>query len=216
MLPILIILTGSILLFFLLFFEKQGNHRAAFLCKGALSSTFVVTAALQPTTQVPFAGFLLFGLIFCLGGHLFLAMRRETAFQIGLVSFLLGHVLYIFGFSALVQVTQWVSPPGLIVLLSSALVFLWLRPHLQKMAVPVFLYLLVITLMVFGALAVFSGSGAGLSGRWFILMGAAVFYVSDIFVARNKFIHESYFNRAIGLPLYYSGQFLLAFSPGLL
>jgi hypothetical protein len=33
-------------------------------------------------------------------------------------------------------------------------------------------------------------------------------------VARNKFIRNEFLNRLVGLPLYYLGQFLLAFSIG--
>jgi hypothetical protein len=55
-----------------------------------------------------------------------------------------------------------------------------------------------------------------MSGRTLILVGSLCFYVSDVFVARNKFIKEEYTNRFLGLPLYYTGQFLLAFSIGLL
>ncbi|TSA45075.1 MAG: lysoplasmalogenase, partial [Deltaproteobacteria bacterium] len=38
------------------------------------------------------------------------------------------------------------------------------------------------------------------------------FYISDIFVARQRFVTPNYFNRAIGLPLYFAGQFMIAFS----
>jgi hypothetical protein len=44
--------------------------------------------------------------------------------------------------------------------------------------------------------------------------GALGFYVSDIFVARQRFLKTDFVNRLIGLPLYYGGQFLLAFSTG--
>ena len=48
-----------------------------------------------------------------------------------------------------------------------------------------------------------------------VFSGALFFYISDIFVARNRFLKLEFFNRLIGLPLYYAGQFLLAFSIGL-
>jgi hypothetical protein len=43
-------------------------------------------------------------------------------------------------------------------------------------------------------------------------VGALGFYVSDVFVARQRFLKSEIVNRLIGLPLYYGGQFLLAFS----
>jgi uncharacterized membrane protein YhhN len=84
------------------------------------------------------------------------------------------------------------------------------------MLIPVSLYILVITIMVSGAWGVFLKSSFQISGRVFILLGSLCFYFSDVFVARNKFIKEEYRNRLLGLPLYYAGQFLLAFSVGLL
>jgi hypothetical protein len=47
-----------------------------------------------------------------------------------------------------------------------------------------------------------------------ILAGAVSFYISDLFVARDRFLKDAFFNRLVGLPLYYLGQFLLAFSVG--
>ncbi|MDD3992851.1 MAG: hypothetical protein PHV70_11955 [Desulfobacteraceae bacterium] len=38
--------------------------------------------------------------------------------------------------------------------------------------------------------------------------------MSDLFVARQRFVAPAFSNRLLGLPLYYIGQFLLAFSVG--
>jgi uncharacterized membrane protein YhhN len=84
------------------------------------------------------------------------------------------------------------------------------------MLIPVLLYILVITVMASGAWTVFWKSSFPISGRTLILVGSFCFYFSDLFVARNKFIKEEYRNRLLGLPLYYTGQFMLAFSMGLL
>jgi uncharacterized membrane protein YhhN len=84
------------------------------------------------------------------------------------------------------------------------------------MLIPVLLYIIVITVMASGAWAVFWKSSFPISGRTLILVGSLCFYFSDLFVARNKFIKEEYRNRLLGLPLYYTGQFMLAFSVGLL
>jgi hypothetical protein len=55
-----------------------------------------------------------------------------------------------------------------------------------------------------------------LSGRTLIFAGALCFYLSDLWVARDKFIKDEFQNRLIGLPFYYLGQFSLAFSAGFL
>jgi hypothetical protein len=49
-----------------------------------------------------------------------------------------------------------------------------------------------------------------------VFVGALSFYFSDVFVARDRFIEQQFLNRLLGLPLYFAGQFLLAFSVGLL
>jgi uncharacterized membrane protein YhhN len=41
-------------------------------------------------------------------------------------------------------------------------------------------------------------------------VGALLFYVSDLAVARNRFVAPGFANRAWGLPAYYAGQMLLA------
>jgi YhhN family len=56
----------------------------------------------------------------------------------------------------------------------------------------------------------------GISGRCLALIGAISFYLSDLFVARDRFVQTAFLNRLPGLPTYYAGQFLLAFSVGLL
>jgi uncharacterized membrane protein YhhN len=42
--------------------------------------------------------------------------------------------------------------------------------------------------------------------------GALLFYVSDIFFARQRFVVRQYVARLAGLPLYYAAQFMIAFS----
>ena len=51
-------------------------------------------------------------------------------------------------------------------------------------------------------------SGAGSTPL--ILGGALAFYLSDLSVARDRFIREAFVNRLWGLPLYYGAQLLLA------
>ncbi len=212
----LIILLGIILLFGVLYFEKKKNRTPRLITKFTLSLLFVITAQLQPHSVPAYYHYLLVGLIFCLVGDVCLALPQRKAFMGGLVAFLIWHVLYIFSFSSLIPISHWFSSGLFIIVGISALIFFWLRPHLKSMLIPVLLYILVITIMASGAWAVFGQSSFQISGRAFILVGALCFYVSDIFVARHRFIKEEYRNRLLGLPLYYTGQFMLAFSIGFL
>ena len=211
-----IIIAAAILLAGLLLFEKNGNQRGRLPTKTILSCLFILIALLQPHPLRQYGYILLIGLFFCLGGDVFLALPRERMFLFGLVSFLLGHVCYVLGFFHVADLNQWTWGGGAIGLVVSSLVFFWLRPHLGPLLIPVIAYIIVITAMVIGAFTVVGDTRLPSPGRFLVIFGAVSFYISDLFVARDRFLKTEFVNRLIGLPLYYGGQFLLAFSIGLI
>jgi len=212
MMNTVIIIAAAILLAGLLFFEKIGNQGGKLPTKTILSCLFILTALLQPHPFQEYGYTLLIGLFFCLGGDVFLALPRERMFLFGLVSFLLGHVCYVLGFFYVADLNPWTWGGGAIGLAVSGLVFFWLRPHLGSMLVPVIAYIIVITAMVMGAFTVAGDTRLSSTGRFLVIFGAVSFYISDLFVARDRFLKAEFTNRLLGLPLYYAGQFLLAFS----
>ena len=216
MLNSLIVILAVILLAGLLYFEKNGNQKGKLPTKTILSFLFVFTAVVQAHPIPVYFYLLLLGLVFCLGGDVFLALPQERMFLMGLVSFLLGHVLYGVCFFYVAGAGPWTWAGALVSLFVSSLVFGWLRPHLGAMRGPVMAYIIVITVMVVGAWTVLGDSNLNYSGRLLVFSGAVSFYLSDLFVARDRFLRSEFFNRLIGLPMYYGGQFLLAFSVGLL
>ena len=207
---------GFVLLGFLLFFEKRKNRKGIVPTKTMLSALFVFAAAIQPHPLHSYFVFVLAGLLFCLGGDVCLALPQEKAFLFGLFFFLLGHLLYIFAF---LHAAAFRALPWLLVAMTlgtSTGVYLWLRPHLGRMHGPVVAYVTVITIMVCMAWGLSGNRSLNISGRCLAVIGAVSFYVSDLFVARDRFLQASFVNRLLGLPTYYCGQFLLAFSVGLL
>ncbi|MDX2499636.1 MAG: lysoplasmalogenase [Deltaproteobacteria bacterium] len=212
MLNVLIIVPAIILLGGLLYFEMTGNSTGKLPTKTALSSLFIIAALAQAHPVPTYYHILILGLIFCLGGDVFLALPQEKMFLFGLVSFLLGHVCYVLGFFYVANLNLWTWGGGAAGLAVSGLVFFWLRPHLGSMLVPVVAYIVIITGMVIGAFTVFGDAGLHSAGRNIVLFGAVSFYLSDLFVARDRFLKTEFTNRLLGLPLYYAGQFLLAFS----
>ena len=214
MLNILIIFLAVTLLAGLLFFEKNGNQKRKLPTKTILSCLFIFTALVQPHPIPGYFYILLIGLIFCLGGDVFLALPGERMFLFGLVSFLLGHVFYAGCFFYVADLSHWTWIGACIGLVAGGGVFFWLRPHLGSMLIPVIAYIVVITVMLVGAWTVLCDSGVEFSGRLLVSSGAVSFYVSDLFVARDRFLKMEFKNRLLGLPLYYFGQFLLAFSVG--
>ena len=148
----------------------------------------------------------LVALFLCAVGDVCLLGTARAPFLAGLVAFLLGHVGYaaaclLGGVSAAA-----VGLAALPLVLFGGGVLRWLWPSLPaKMKVPVCAYVAVI--MTMAACAV----GATAAGRsvW-IAVGAGLFVVSDLFVARNRFVAPGPVNRLWGLPLYYGAQLILA------
>ncbi|MDZ7698966.1 MAG: lysoplasmalogenase [Deltaproteobacteria bacterium] len=132
----------------------------------------------------------------------------------GLIFFLTGHVFYVIAFFNLSSLNSGTLMGAMIFILISGGVYIRLMPYLGSMKRSVLAYVVIITFMVSGASTVLGDSLQPLNARLLVFSGALFFYLSDVFVARNRFIKKEAFNRIVGLPLYYAGQFLLAFSIG--
>jgi uncharacterized membrane protein YhhN len=76
---------------------------------------------------------------------------------------------------------------------------------------PVLAYIVVISTMV-----VLAAGAAWGTQQWVILLGAVMFYFSDVSVARDRFVAPGFINGLWGLPLYYGGQLFLAYSVSLI
>lgn len=212
----LIFLAAPLLLTALLICEKRGITIFKIGIKFTLSALFILLAVLQTAMDAAYSGAVLSALALCLVGDVCLAVPGLTAFRIGLVAFLLGHVGYIIAFATLARPgpAMWVT--ALLATPLSTLAYLRLRPFLDGMRRPVAGYVVVITLMVIAAGTLFGDRTWPYAGRLLVLNGALAFYISDLFVARQRFVHQAFFNRLIGLPLYYLGQFQLAYTVGLM
>jgi uncharacterized membrane protein YhhN len=195
--------------------EKRKSTWMILAFKLPLSALFLVTGFIQPHSVQAYYHWVVGGLIGGLIGDVFLALKGNRAFRAGLISFLLGHILYIVAFAGLTRLPDWVSLGQVFIASVSLGVFWWLRPHVGSMMVPVILYVVAITLMVAAAWSAFLNPGLNSQGAWALLIGAVCFYASDLFVARDRFVESHFTNRLFGLPLYYLGQFLIAFSVGL-
>lgn len=215
MLDVLMPVAGAVLLVGLLWAEKTGRTWISLACKAPISVLFVLYAVLQPHPLPWYYHLVLIGLILGLVGDVCLGLPGDTSFKIGLVSFLAGHVLYVIAFVRLAPLEGLYAWPVLIILGVSLAAFLWLRPHLGEMMGPVIAYVVVITAMVIAAWAVFTAPAQTACAAWVILVGAVIFYLSDLFVSRDRFVKNEWLNRLLGLPLYFGGQFLLAYSVGL-
>jgi len=189
---------------------RTGHHNTGAFFKMAASTGFIAMGIAAGGFQTAYGWLILLGLFFSWWGDYFLLSGTDRIFLLGLIAFFLAHVVYAAAFlwQGVHFVAAAVSFAGLCV--PAVMIIIWLWPHLGEMRAPVLAYVFVITLMV--------SLASGMSwrwGKWMAVTGALIFYASDIFVARDRFVSPGPVNGLIGLPLYYIGQLLLAWSAGM-
>ncbi|KAL6780160.1 hypothetical protein ACKKBF_B14220 [Auxenochlorella protothecoides x Auxenochlorella symbiontica] len=142
-------------------------------------------------------------------GDALLITGAPGPFLAGLVAFLLGHACYALAFLAQGSHLPSAAAVGVPVAAAVAGAWAYLAPHLPPdMVLPVAAYLAVISGMVISA-----GAAVHASSRPHpLLLGATLFFVSDLAVARERFVSRAFLNQAIGLPMYYTAQLLLAWT----
>jgi uncharacterized membrane protein YhhN len=186
--------------------ERSGRSALVYVAKPVASLAFVALAWSRYEPPGPYGAWIVVGLLLSLVGDVCLAHPRGL--RAGLGAFLLAHLAYVAAFHSLLPAREWPLAAALPFAAASALAARWLWPHLGAMRAPVAAYVAAITVMAWGAGSVF------LAGRasWLAAAGAVLFYLSDLAVARQRFVREQFLNRAWGLPAYYLGQTLLALS----
>lgn len=209
-----ILFAATLLLALLLWAEKYESTTWKLGSKPLVSALFILAASIQTWLHPSLAHWVLAGLILSWIGDVCLIFSSRKLFLAGLVAFLLGHVCYAVGFYAHGVFDSWIVAGLVVLLVAGVVVFRWLQPHLGSMTGPVIGYIVVISVMVGGALAVYFHAQWPPNARCMILSGAILFYFSDILVARDQFVVSAFVNRLIGLPLYYAAQFLFAFAIG--
>jgi uncharacterized membrane protein YhhN len=200
----------------------SGNDTLRTASKFVASGAFVtlgitLTRAVPEGTAQTYAWVILVGLVFGAIGDIALLGRSQRAFLGGLVAFLIGHVAYVIAAAVLVSPSAWFSGDSAIAfaampVVAGGIALRWLWPNLGKMRVPVIVYVLAIVTMVIAALAVWRTHALPNPQRTWLLVGAVLFFISDIAVARDKFVAKGFANRVWGLPAYFSGQLMIAWS----
>lgn len=172
------------------------------------SSSFIAVALLSNAWRSRYGRIILVGLVFSWFGDMFLLGESEGLFLAGLVSFLVAHIAYILAFSTYGLSDRWCFAALLPVAVISMAVSIWLTPFVPDgMVVPVRIYTFAISLMVILA---FGARGVG--APVLVPLGATLFYFSDLSVATLQFTSTVFPHYVWGLPFYYTGQLMLAFS----
>jgi uncharacterized membrane protein YhhN len=178
-------------------------------------STLIIIAIatlsfLEPTQNPTYSIGILIGLLFSFGGDMALMFQdNPKAFRIGLVLFLLAHIAYTVVFILLGQFTAWDILTGTFLLAAALGLYRLFQPNLGSMKIPVIVYIVVISLMVNRAIALFASPNFSATQAWMIVAGALLFYISDVILAANRFWRPWKYQR-ISLAFYYSGQMLIA------
>lgn len=204
LLPVAVCLVGFV---GLLAAEKVGSLKGKWLFKPIAAAAYVWAALAWGALESTYGRWLLLGLVLCWWGDVQLIPRqRRSWFRAGIVAFLAGHLAYITAFISL--------PTGLVGLVVGNLmsgilawvVWTWLGPKLAAD----YRRLVAVYLLVICAMLVTAFTAADGAGRWTIALGATLFALSDVSVARDRFVTKAFVNRAWGLPLYFAAQLILA------
>ena len=193
----------------LLIAEYRQSRLGIWITKPLAATGFVGAALAAGALGSGYGRWVLAALVLSWFGDIFLIPRSSArSFRAGVLSFLLGHLAYVGAF-----VVRGLDPVASLLAAALALgpallALRWLHPYVApELRTPIRAYIAVISSMLVCAAGALGSSG---DGR--ILIGALMFYVSDLSVARNRLILSRFSNRAWGLPLYFGAQLVLAWS----
>ena len=144
------------------------------------------------------------GLAFSALGDFFLGYDPVNRFVLGLGSFLVAHIFYIFSLKPLLPIAGVIKRLPIIVLycLYGVCMFSLIYAGLGDLFIPVFVYMAILLLM--GITTLLSQK----SNKW-LLIGGISFILSDSFIGLDKFYQEIPFASFFIMSTYYFAQFSL-------
>lgn len=193
----------------LVYAERVDHAPARAATKTLASVAFCAAGAVALPSSSSFGRLMLAGLLLSAVGDVLLLSEKKAPFLAGMGAFAAAHAAYVAAFAARGVAPFAVEGALLLAVPAIALVLGWLLPKAPSdMRGPVIGYAVVISAMVAAAVGTVARHG-GAS----IVIGALMFYASDLSVARDRFVAPGFVNRAWGLPLYYAAQLVLAGGP---
>ena len=189
--------------------EYRGPRALVYLAKPLATLLILALAVLAPPGADPqVARWIVAGLVFSLAGDVLLMLPADR-FAAGLASFLVAHLCYIAAFTS--QAGFQLAPLLLVPLLVAVwLVYRRLAPGLGSLRIPVIVYIGVIVVMAWQALArcaVVPGAGPPLAAA-----GALLFAVSDSALALARFQGRFQGSQTVVYGTYFAAQWLIAVS----
>lgn len=186
--------------------DRRQDRSGRLLTKATASSGFITIALSLGALESPWGQLLLVALCLSTLGDMVLAARETSSFVGGSVALLLAHVVFGAAFVVLgVDTSVALVLAAAFAIIARGLVR-WILPHVaQGLRLAAIAHIVASSGMATLALA------AGWStGNVAIALAGAAFFISDLFVARDRFIASDLNNRLFGLPLYYGAQILFA------
>lgn len=168
-----------------------GRRGPAFFLFKPLTTILIIGLCLAwpEPAESAYRAAILVGLVFCLAGDVFLMGNNNRAFIFGLVSFLIGHLIFMLAF--LQGLAEPVLPLWIFALLLWGLPLgVILLPRAGTLMWPVVVYAAVLMGMAVTAAIRFESLGglAGPSGPLLALAGALLFVLSDSLLGIRKFV----------------------------
>ena len=209
---------GSPLLFLVIFsaisciwFAYHEPRRLSYLFKPLTMVLICLTAILGGSSLTVYKMMIIGGLVFSLAGDIFLMLPTDR-FLPGLIAFLFAHLCYITAFISEINAVNWWLPIPFIII---GLVFVYfIFPKLGTQKIPVIIYVVII--LVMGWLASELWYQVPQIGTLMMFIGAILFTVSDLLLAKNRFQGSFKSYKALNLTTYFTAQLLIAISAGML
>lgn len=191
-----------------------GDWQLAFYITKPLTMILIITLCLLAFSgphDPRYTRLFVLALVFSLAGDVFLMLPSAGYFLPGLVAFFLAHVFYVV---ALWGDSRWRKGDyisGGILLVIAVVVFIYFLPYLDPpLVVPVLLYIVVISLMLWRAIGTKFRDFLQLHQQHLVITGAFLFYISDLILAINRFAHPLPMSTLLIMIPYFAGQFCLA------
>ncbi len=215
----IMIIVGFLLQGLFIFTEHREKYLLADILKGSASLIFVLIGLkAYQTVNFAFNRQLLIGLVFGLIGDVLLNLRYvfpkqgQKIFLIGIVAFLIGHIMYLLALIPQARHILWYCAIPGAVAAACLLAYIFKTMEVKK-AFKIFgiFYLGAVFIMTAIAIgiAIFTPSRRAI----IYAVGAILFTASDVILIFNTFSGVTRFSmRIMNLTLYYLGQILIAVS----
>jgi len=187
---------------------RHGWTRLYPLFKVLASAGFVAVAFSGGVPGDAWRVTLALGLIVAVAGDALLSRRETWTFVVGMAAFLVMHLCYTAGF-----LTRGAEPSTLAIAFAAFVAMTGLVWRWGGASVPGRLRPAIAAYMGVLAVSLAAGAATGLARPGTALaVGVLLVGLSDIAVLRERFMTPGPANKVIGLPMYYTGQLMIAWA----